>query len=146
MKIIRSFEPGDRYRYDFDLCSCARGWAQVDTAQDALSFGTWASPAERTIVNFAEGDVTRTVCDTYAEFAAALREIDHWNRDHGYGPDRSRLRSGAEGGVRSGRAGGFAALVWTNTAQQAGVCGLKCRQREQKSRPPLGRAALETVL
>jgi len=30
MKIIRSFEPGDRYRYDFDLCSCARGWVQVD--------------------------------------------------------------------------------------------------------------------
>jgi hypothetical protein len=24
MKIIRSFEPGDRYRFDFDLCSCAR--------------------------------------------------------------------------------------------------------------------------
>lgn len=59
MKIIRSFEPGDRYRYDFDLCSCARGWAQVDTAQDASWFGTWASPAERTILNFAEGDVTR---------------------------------------------------------------------------------------
>jgi len=25
MKIIRSFEPGDRYRYDFGLCTCARG-------------------------------------------------------------------------------------------------------------------------
>ena len=36
MKIIRSFEPGDRYRYDFNVCSCARGWAQVDTAQDNL--------------------------------------------------------------------------------------------------------------
>ena len=63
-------------------------WAQVDTAQDASWFGTWASPAERTIVNFAEGDVTRTVCDTDAEFAATLREIDRWNRDHGYGPAR----------------------------------------------------------
>ena len=30
MKIIRSFEPGDRYPYDFDLCTCARGWAQVE--------------------------------------------------------------------------------------------------------------------
>jgi hypothetical protein len=45
MKIIRRFQPGDRYRFDFDLCSCARGWAQVDTAQDASRFGTWASPA-----------------------------------------------------------------------------------------------------
>lgn len=88
MKIIRSFEPGDRYRYDFDLCTCARGWAQVDTAQDASWFGTWASPAERTILNFAEGDVTRTVCDTDEEFVAALLEIDRWNRDHGYGPAR----------------------------------------------------------
>jgi hypothetical protein len=25
MKIIRSIEPGDRYRYDFDLCPCTRG-------------------------------------------------------------------------------------------------------------------------
>jgi hypothetical protein len=57
MKIIRSFEPGDRYRYDFNLCSCARGWAQVDTAQDASWFGTWGSPTERTILNFAEGDL-----------------------------------------------------------------------------------------
>ena len=88
MKIIRSFEPGDRYRFDFDLCSCARGWAQVDTAQDASWFGTWASPSERTILNFAEGDVTRTLCDTDEEFAATLREIDRWNRDHGYGPAR----------------------------------------------------------
>jgi hypothetical protein len=88
MKIIRSFEPGDRYRYHFDLCSCTRGWAQVDTAQDASWFGTWASPAERKIRNFAEGDVTRSVCDTEEEFAAALRAIDRWNRDQGNGPAR----------------------------------------------------------
>ena len=48
----------------------------------------WASPAERTILNFAEGDVTRTVCDTDEAFTSALREIDRWNRDHGYGPAR----------------------------------------------------------
>ena len=88
MKIIHTFEPGDRYRYDFNLRSCARGWAQVDTGQDASWFGTWASPSERTILNFAEGDVTRTVCDTDEEFATALREIDRWNREHGYGPAR----------------------------------------------------------
>jgi hypothetical protein len=42
MKIFRNFRPGDRYRRDFDLSSCARGWAQDDTAQDASRFGTWA--------------------------------------------------------------------------------------------------------
>ena len=88
MKIIRSFESGDRYRCDFDLCVCAHPRAQVDTAQDASWFGTWASPAERTILTFAKGDVTRAVCDTDEEFAAALRAIDRWNRDHGYGPAR----------------------------------------------------------
>ena len=85
MKIIRSFEPGDRYLYDFAICSPARGWAQVDTAQDASWFGTWASPAERTILNYAEGDVTRQVCETDEEFAQAMRDLDQWNRDHGYG-------------------------------------------------------------
>ncbi|MCL5779200.1 hypothetical protein M1105_19745 [Limibaculum sp. FT325] len=88
MKVLRSFEPGDRYRYDFDLCAPSKGWAQVDTAQDAAWFGTWASPAERMIVNYAEGDVTRQICETDAEFAAVLRELDRWNREKGYGPAR----------------------------------------------------------
>ncbi len=91
MKIIRSLEPGDRYRFDFDLWSCARGWAQVDTAQNASWFGTWASPAERSILNFAQGEVTRSVCETDEEFVAALRQIDRWNRHHGYGPARIDL-------------------------------------------------------
>jgi hypothetical protein len=111
MKIIRSFEPGEHYRYDFDLCTCARGWAQVDTAQDASWFGTWSSPAARTILNFAAGDVTRTVCDTEAKFAVALRDrsLKTGSRLRP-GPDRSRLRSGPEGGVRGAQAGGCAAL------------------------------------
>lgn len=67
-RYIGRFEPGDRYRYDFDLCTCARRWAQVDTAQDASWFGTWASLAE--------------------EFAAALRGVDRWNRQYGYGSAR----------------------------------------------------------
>ena len=44
MKITREFGPGDRYVYDFGLCSYENGWAQVDTAQDASYFGTWANP------------------------------------------------------------------------------------------------------
>ena len=67
MKITRQFAPGDRYRYDFGLCSYENGWAQIDTAQDASWFGIWASPTERTILNFAQGDVTRTICDNDAE-------------------------------------------------------------------------------
>jgi len=37
MKITREFCPGDRYVYDFGLCSYEKGWARVDTAQQ-LSF------------------------------------------------------------------------------------------------------------
>jgi hypothetical protein len=39
MKIAREFCPGDRYLYDFGLCSYEMGRAQLDTAQDA-SFQT----------------------------------------------------------------------------------------------------------
>ena len=42
MKITREFCPGDRYVYDFGLCNHEKGWAQVDTAQDASYFGKWA--------------------------------------------------------------------------------------------------------
>ena len=38
MKITREFAPADRYVYDFGLCSYEKGWAQVDTAQDASYF------------------------------------------------------------------------------------------------------------
>jgi hypothetical protein len=38
--------------------------------------------------HFTEGGVTRTVCDTDAEFAAAPREIDRWTREQGHGPAR----------------------------------------------------------
>ena len=38
MKITREFCPADRYTYDFGLRSYEKGWAQVDTAQDASYF------------------------------------------------------------------------------------------------------------
>ena len=44
------------------------------------------SPTVRTIVSFAEGDVTTTVCETDAEFVAQLRELARWNDEAGYGP------------------------------------------------------------
>ena len=58
MKITREFCPGDRYVYDFGLCSYENGWAQVDTAQDASYFGTWANPTRLMIFSYCEGDTT----------------------------------------------------------------------------------------
>ena len=65
MKTTRDFRPlSDRYRFDCGPCSYANGFAQIDTRQDASCYGAWCSPAKRTIVNFCEGDVTTTVCET----------------------------------------------------------------------------------
>ena len=86
MKITREFAPADRYLYDFGLCSCANGWAQVDTAQDASYFGTWANPARLMVFSYCEGDTTLKEAGSPEEFAAELRGIDAWNRAHGYGP------------------------------------------------------------
>ena len=86
MKIIRDFKPmSDRYSFDFGQCSSANGFAQIDTRQDASYYGTWCSPASLTIVNFCEGDVTKTVCETDAEFVEQLRELASWNAERGYG-------------------------------------------------------------
>ena len=76
----------DRYEFDCGPCSCANGFAQVDTRQDAPYYGIWCSPTERTIVSFCEGDVTTTVCETDDEFVAQIRELARWNDGAGYGP------------------------------------------------------------
>ena len=88
MKVTRKFAPADRYTYDFGLCSFENGWAQVDTAQDASYFGTWANPTRLTIFSYFEGDRTLKEAASPEEIAAELREIDAWNRAYGYGPAR----------------------------------------------------------
>ena len=88
MKKIHEFIPANRYAYDFGPCSASQGYAQVDTLQDASYYGTWCSPTARTIVNYCEGDVTTTVCETDAEFVEQLHELARWNDEGGWGPMR----------------------------------------------------------
>jgi hypothetical protein len=76
----------NRYFFDFGECSSANGFAQVDTKQDASYYGTWANPVARMMVSYAEGDVTRTTCDTDSEFVELVREYARWNDEAGYGP------------------------------------------------------------
>lgn len=85
MQTIREFAPADRYVYDRGVCSYDKGFAQVDTKQDASYFGTWCSPSRRIIVNYCEGDVTTTICETDAEFVEEMRRIDQWNQNNGHG-------------------------------------------------------------
>ena len=82
------FSPGDRYTYDFGLCSYEKGWAQVDTAQDAPDIVTWANPTRLMIFSYCEGDTTLKEAASPEGFVAELLEIDAWNRDHGFGPAR----------------------------------------------------------
>ena len=67
MKRVDSFVHGDRYQYDFDICSCANGFAQIDTGQDAGYYGNWINPTDRIVIIFAEGDLTTIKFDNDAE-------------------------------------------------------------------------------
>jgi len=88
MKTTREFAPADRYLFDFGLCSYANGWAQVDPAQDASYFGTWANPTRLRVFNYCEGDTTLKETASPEDFAAELREIDAWNRSQRNRPAR----------------------------------------------------------
>ena len=85
MKTDRSFiHNGDRYQFDFDQCTTQKGFAQVDTEQDAWYYGTWANPFEKKIVSYCEGDVVVQYSMTPQEFVAELRELKRWNEEAGY--------------------------------------------------------------
>ena len=49
-------------------------------------FGTWANPTRLMIFSYCEGDTTLKEAASPEEFAYEPREIDAWNRAHGYGP------------------------------------------------------------
>ncbi len=84
-KIERSSDFGaDRYKYDFNLCTYANGWAQLDTSQDASYFGKWINPSTRQILTYCEGDVTVTTVDTDEELVAEVAEIKAWNEQQGH--------------------------------------------------------------
>ena len=66
-----------RYAFDFDICPPNQGWAQLDTEQDAWYFGTWADPAHRLIVTYAEGDVS---VQGFADDPAFVEGVRKWER------------------------------------------------------------------
>jgi len=65
----------NRYAFDFDLCSVSKGWAQVDTTQDASYFGTWANPKMLKIVCYCEGDTTIETASTAEEFKTLIDKM-----------------------------------------------------------------------
>lgn len=78
MKTITDFKPADRYVYDMGICSSGKGFAQVDTSQDAHYFGTWANPTTLQIVCYCEGDVTLQTAETKWEFIETILKLVTW--------------------------------------------------------------------
>jgi hypothetical protein len=75
----------DRYKYDFNTCSVKKGFAQVDTGQDASYFGTWANPERLMVVCYCEGDVTIEKYESESEFVEGIRALVKWNEESGHG-------------------------------------------------------------
>lgn len=84
MKTTREFCPADRYLYDFMICTAEKGWAQVDTSQDASYFGTWANPFKLLIFSYTEGDTCLHEAETEKEFVEELENIKTWNTESGH--------------------------------------------------------------
>ncbi len=75
-QVTRSFLlQADRYLFDFQVCSSAKGWKQFDTKQDASYFGIWVHSGTRRIVTFAEGDLSTVTCPTVESFQAELASM-----------------------------------------------------------------------
>jgi len=87
MTIVRTqgFECfSDRYKYDFNICAARKGWAQIDSKQDAPYYGQWCNPITRELFSYCEGDLYHTLCDTDDEFTQVLRECIEWNKEREY--------------------------------------------------------------
>lgn len=82
--ITREFAPGDRYLYDFKVLTTDKGWAQLDSRQDASYYGHWINPTRREIFGYCEGDTTLTRCETDAELCNELARMAEWNAESGY--------------------------------------------------------------
>ena len=84
VKVVQTFvglRVENRYAFDFGACSASKGWAQVDTTQDASYFGGWAHLEKRQIVTYAEGDLTIQTCATAEAFAREMSVLKAWNED-----------------------------------------------------------------
>jgi len=82
MKVTKGSSEGDRYKYDFDLCSYEKGWVQIDTNQNAWFSGHWCNLGSLQIFTFCEGDTYLTECESIEEFKQALtKERDYYLKD-----------------------------------------------------------------
>ena len=66
---------GERYLFDFKLCSFKDGWRQFDTKQDAWYFGVWVHMEHMVVFTYCEGDMYLVECPTVESFKAELKDL-----------------------------------------------------------------------
>ena len=81
---------GDRYDFDFGVCSPKSGWIQYDTDQDASYFGVWVHIDRRQVFTFCEGDTSLVRCENLETFKS---ELDSLAKFHGEAPPAFRTIS-----------------------------------------------------
>ena len=78
MKTQKTFCNSDRYIFDYDICSFKKGFAQIDTTEDASYFGNWVNFKTRELITYCEGDLTVIKCDDEKEFKEQLLKVVSW--------------------------------------------------------------------
>ena len=68
------FESIDRYTFDFNMCRSSKGYAQLETSEDASYFGNWVNFRDYKIVSYCEGDITIETCSNKEEFKKLLKK------------------------------------------------------------------------
>jgi hypothetical protein len=78
MKIIQSYfiSQLDRYYFDNIECSYKKGWAQLDTTQDAHYFGMWINPIKLRVMSYMEGDVVENQFESIDELTQYLTDMN----------------------------------------------------------------------
>ncbi len=104
MKNEHTFVYADRYLFDFGECTLDRGFAQIDTTQDASYHGIWANPDSLEIVSYCEGDVYRERAENPQEFTEKILQIKSFQESLGH-----RLL-GIDTGTRENMANKFRSL------------------------------------
>ena len=82
MNTTKSFANCDRYVFDFKYCHYKKGYAQLDTTEDANYFGNWVNFKSYEIISYVEGDIIIKKCDDEDEFKKELLNQVTWFKNN----------------------------------------------------------------
>ena len=78
MKTEKTFCNSDRYIFDWNYCNFKKGFAQIDTTEDASYFGNWINFKSLELITYCEGDLTVIKCENIEEFKNQLLKVVSW--------------------------------------------------------------------